>query len=406
MSDDATTGPGMGGGPEPGRQDHGQPQFGVGAGGWQPLGEYDSEATMHVSFTGPFPDPIAVSHGADPLAAPGQGYAPVPPDQGGAAPGSWWQPSEAPAHPDVPHGSAPFEGTAWQQPAAAEDADNHWSVPFVSDDQAEESGEYSVGQMIAPYPQAAEAPADPPGPEQEAAGADGEAPDAAARPEPVPGEFPEPGEPAAEPQEFPEPDAGLPEPSSDHPTVSYVLRVNGSDRPVTDAWLGESLLYVLRERLGLAGAKDGCEQGECGACSVQVDGRLIASCLLPAATAAGCEVRTVEGLSQDGGASDVQRALASSGAVQCGFCVPGMAMTVHDLLEGNHRPTDLQIRQAICGNLCRCSGYQGVLDAVREVVEGRAAAAEEAAAAEGQPAAEGAWIPHQSSGPSDGGAAV
>ncbi|MFJ6796451.1 2Fe-2S iron-sulfur cluster-binding protein [Streptomyces sp. NPDC091268] len=161
----------------------------------------------------------------------------------------------------------------------------------------------------------------------------------------------------------------------EHPQASYVLRVNGADRPVTGAWIGESLLYVLRERLGLAGAKDGCSQGECGACAVQVDGRLVASCLVPAATAAGSEVRTVEGLATDGELSDVQRALCGSGAVQCGFCVPGMAMTIHDLLEGNHAPTELETRQALCGNLCRCSGYKGVIEAVREVVAGREAAA-------------------------------
>ncbi|MEV0252713.1 2Fe-2S iron-sulfur cluster-binding protein [Streptomyces sp. NPDC050732] len=166
----------------------------------------------------------------------------------------------------------------------------------------------------------------------------------------------------------------------DHPLVSYVLSVNGTDRPVTDAWIGESLLYVLRERLGLAGAKDGCSQGECGACNVQVDGRLVASCLVPAATTAGSEVRTVEGLAADGQPSDVQRALAACGAVQCGFCVPGMAMTVHDLLEGNPAPSDLETRRALCGNLCRCSGYRGVLDAVREVVAEREATS--AAAAE------------------------
>ncbi|MGI5352654.1 2Fe-2S iron-sulfur cluster-binding protein [Streptomyces sp. CA-250714] len=171
----------------------------------------------------------------------------------------------------------------------------------------------------------------------------------------------------------------------EHPHVSYVLRVNGVDRPVASAWIGESLLYVLRERLGLAGAKDGCSQGECGACSVQVDGRLVAACLVPAATAAGSEVRTVEGLSADGTPSDVQCALAESGSVQCGFCVPGLAMTVHDLLEGNHAPTELETRKAISGNLCRCSGYRGVLDAVRTVVEQRTAHAErEAAEAEAQ----------------------
>lgn len=168
--------------------------------------------------------------------------------------------------------------------------------------------------------------------------------------------------------------------------------MNGVDRPVSDAWIGESLLYVLRERLGLAGAKDGCSQGECGACNVQVDGRLVASCLVPAATTAGSEVRTVEGLAVDGEPSDVQRALAECGAVQCGFCIPGMAMTVHDLLEGNHAPSELETRQALCGNLCRCSGYRGVLDAVREVVEGREATAEAAVTA---PDEDGPRIPHQ-----------
>ncbi|CAM5668376.1 hypothetical protein GCM10010329_35720 [Streptomyces spiroverticillatus] len=181
---------------------------------------------------------------------------------------------------------------------------------------------------------------------------------------------------------------------SEHPSASYVLRVNGADRPVTDAWIGESLLYVLRERLGLAGAKDGCSQGECGACAVQVDGRLVASCLVPAATTAGSEVRTVEGLATDGEPSDVQRALANCGAVQCGFCIPGMAMTVHDLLEGNHAPTELETRQALCGNLCRCSGYRGVLEAVRDVVAEREASAEAAATG---PTSDEARIPHQAS---------
>ncbi|HET9380012.1 MAG TPA: (2Fe-2S)-binding protein, partial [Streptomyces sp.] len=180
-------------------------------------------------------------------------------------------------------------------------------------------------------------------------------------------------------------------PHEDHPLASYVLRVNGTDRPVNDAWIGESLLYVLRERLGLAGAKDGCSQGECGACNVQVDGRLVASCLVPSVTAAGSEVRTVEGLATDGRPSDVQRALARCGAVQCGFCVPGMAMTVHDLLEGNPAPTELETRQALCGNLCRCSGYRGVVDAVKEVVAEREAHAAEAADTD----TDGPRVPHQ-----------
>ncbi|WP_326792351.1 2Fe-2S iron-sulfur cluster-binding protein [Streptomyces sp. NBC_00841] len=193
------------------------------------------------------------------------------------------------------------------------------------------------------------------------------------------------------------PDTPLDTPS-EHPSASYVLHVNGADRPVTDAWIGESLLYVLRERLGLAGAKDGCSQGECGACNVQVDGRLVASCLVPAATAEGSEVRTVEGLAVDGEPSDVQRALADCGAVQCGFCIPGMAMTIHDLLEGNHAPSELETRQALCGNLCRCSGYRGVLDAVNEVIAGREAsteAAREPGAATADAHSTEARIPHQ-----------
>ncbi|MEU1869718.1 2Fe-2S iron-sulfur cluster-binding protein [Streptomyces sp. NPDC019793] len=189
-------------------------------------------------------------------------------------------------------------------------------------------------------------------------------------------------------------------PGEEHPLASYVLRVNGADRPVTDAWIGESLLYVLRERLGLAGAKDGCSQGECGACNVQVDGRLVASCLVPSVTAAGSEVRTVEGLATDGRPSDVQRALARRGAVQCGFCVPGMAMTVHNLLEGNPAPTELEARQALCGNLCRCSGYRGVLEAVQEVVAEREAHAD--ADAQAGADTDEPRIPHQA-GPGAGG---
>ncbi|MFI8276227.1 (2Fe-2S)-binding protein [Streptomyces sp. NPDC085929] len=196
----------------------------------------------------------------------------------------------------------------------------------------------------------------------------------------------------------------------EHPLASYVLRVNGADRPVTGAWIGESLLYVLRERLGLAGAKDGCSQGECGACAVQVDGRLVASCLVPAATAASSEVRTVEGLASGGELSDVQQALCRSGAVQCGFCVPGMAMTIHDLLEGNHAPSELETRQALCGNLCRCSGYKGVIEAVREVVAERGATAGADAPASGSGTGNGngngsgpeARIPHQAP-PGEGG---
>ncbi|MFF5660579.1 (2Fe-2S)-binding protein [[Kitasatospora] papulosa] len=230
-----------------------------------------------------------------------------------------------------------------------------------------------------------------------------DAPETAAGAEPDPRPEPAPApEPAPEHELVPTEETTapvLPDGPSEHPSTSYVLHVNGADRPVSDAWIGESLLYVLRERLGLAGAKDGCSQGECGACNVQVDGRLVASCLVPAATTAGSEVRTVEGLAVDGEPSDVQRALAACGAVQCGFCIPGMAMTVHDLLEGNHAPSELETRQALCGNLCRCSGYRGVLDAVRDVVAAREATAEPVATApdDAEPR-----IPHQAA-PGEGG---
>ncbi|MBC3842543.1 2Fe-2S iron-sulfur cluster binding domain-containing protein [Streptacidiphilus sp. 4-A2] len=164
--------------------------------------------------------------------------------------------------------------------------------------------------------------------------------------------------------------------ADESPRASYTLRVNGVERPVAEAWIGESLLYVLRERLGLAGAKGGCDQGECGACSVQLDGQLTAACLVPAALAADSDIRTVEGLADDGTASDVQRALAESGAVQCGYCVPGLAMAVHDLLERNHQPAELETREALSGNLCRCTGYRGALAAVQAVARARAEQAE------------------------------
>lgn len=238
-------------------------------------------------------------------------------------------------------------------------------------------------------------------PEDRSAGTDApHEPEADAAPgtaSPRPAEAAGPAEPDGSAEETDEDDAPAPF-HEEHPLAAYVLRVNGSDRPVTDAWIGESLLYVLRERLGLAGAKDGCSQGECGACNVQVDGRLVASCLVPAVTTAGSEIRTVEGLAVDGRPSDVQRALAKCGAVQCGFCVPGMAMTVHDLLEGNPAPTELEARQALCGNLCRCSGYRGVLRAVQDVVAER----EAVAAAEAETDGDEARIPHQA-GPGAGG---
>jgi carbon-monoxide dehydrogenase small subunit len=157
---------------------------------------------------------------------------------------------------------------------------------------------------------------------------------------------------------------------------SYRLSVNGRDLAVEGAWMGESLLYVLHDRLGLLGAKNACEQGECGSCSVLVDGRLVCSCLVLAATAFGQEIVTVEGLSPDPGAlTDVQAAFVDSGAVQCGFCTPGLVVAVHDLLDQNPDPTELEIREAISGNLCRCTGYGRILAAVDSVRAARLAKA-------------------------------
>jgi aerobic carbon-monoxide dehydrogenase small subunit len=157
--------------------------------------------------------------------------------------------------------------------------------------------------------------------------------------------------------------------------ASYTLRVNGTEREVSDAWLGESLLYVLRERLGLAGSKNACEQGECGSCSVLVDGSLVCACLVLAAAAAGREIRTVEGLGDAAGdLTDVQQAFVDNAAVQCGFCTPGLIVSIHDLLARRPRPTDLELREAISGNLCRCTGYGRILAAVEQVVAERAAA--------------------------------
>jgi carbon-monoxide dehydrogenase small subunit len=153
----------------------------------------------------------------------------------------------------------------------------------------------------------------------------------------------------------------------------YVLRVNGDEHAVADAWLGESLLYVLRERLGFPGAKAGCEQGECGSCSVFVDTTLVCACLVLAAAAVDTEITTLEGLqpSARGAVTDVQRAFVETGAVQCGFCTPGLVMAVHALLETDPEPTDLAVREAISGNLCRCTGYGRILEAVEVAVAAR-----------------------------------
>ena len=141
------------------------------------------------------------------------------------------------------------------------------------------------------------------------------------------------------------------------------LTVNGEVREA-DVWPGESLLYALRERLGLPGSKNACEQGECGSCSVLLDGRLVCACLVLAAQADGHEVVTVEGLAQDGDLHPVQEAFVQSGAVQCGFCTPGLVVAAADLLRRTPHPSDDEIREALSGNLCRCTGYQKIVEAV------------------------------------------
>jgi carbon-monoxide dehydrogenase small subunit len=142
-------------------------------------------------------------------------------------------------------------------------------------------------------------------------------------------------------------------------------RVNGEWRE-TDVWPGSSLLYMLREHLGLPGSKNACEQGECGSCSVWMDGEVVCSCLVLAAQAEGREIRTVESLSEDGDEPHpVQEAFVEAGAVQCGFCTPGLVVAVVDLLERDPQPTEATVREALSGNLCRCTGYQKILDAVR-----------------------------------------
>jgi carbon-monoxide dehydrogenase small subunit len=142
------------------------------------------------------------------------------------------------------------------------------------------------------------------------------------------------------------------------------LTVNG-EKCETDVWGGESLLFALREQLGLPGSKNACEQGECGSCSVLLDGTLVCSCLVLAAQANGHEVTTVEGVATDGALHKVQEAFVAAGAVQCGFCTPGLIVATVDLLEHTPSPSDDEIREALSGNLCRCTGYQKIFDAVR-----------------------------------------
>jgi aerobic carbon-monoxide dehydrogenase small subunit len=151
----------------------------------------------------------------------------------------------------------------------------------------------------------------------------------------------------------------------------YSLHVNGSLHEVRDAWVGESLLYVVRERLGLMGSKGACEQGECGSCSVLIDDELVCSCLVLAASATNQEIVTVEGLAPPGSPSDVQQAFVEFGAVQCGFCTPGLIMAAHALLERTPQPTYTEIREELSGNICRCTGYGRIIDAVQRVAVSR-----------------------------------
>ena len=142
------------------------------------------------------------------------------------------------------------------------------------------------------------------------------------------------------------------------------VRVNGSEHQA-DCWEGESLLFALREKLGYPGSKNACEQGECGSCSVLLGGQLVCACLVLAAQADGHEVVTVEGLAPDGELHPVQEAFVEAGAVQCGFCTPGLIVAGHDLLTRRPDPSEADVREALAGNLCRCTGYAKIFDAVR-----------------------------------------
>jgi carbon-monoxide dehydrogenase small subunit len=150
--------------------------------------------------------------------------------------------------------------------------------------------------------------------------------------------------------------------------VRITLTVNGEPLEA-DLWGGESLLTMLRDTLELPGSKNACEQGECGSCSVLMDGELVCSCLVLAAQAEGHEIVTVEGLATEDGLHPVQQAFVDAGAVQCGFCTPGLVVAVADLLERTPTPSDDEIREALSGNLCRCTGYVKIFDAVRLAAE-------------------------------------
>jgi carbon-monoxide dehydrogenase small subunit len=151
--------------------------------------------------------------------------------------------------------------------------------------------------------------------------------------------------------------------------MRIACRVNGRPRVAEDVWEGSSLLALLREHLDLPGSKNACEQGECGSCSVYLDGSLVCSCLVLGGQAQGCEVVTVEGLASGDVPHPVQEAFLEAGAVQCGFCTPGFVVATHDLLTRTPRPTTVQIREALAGNICRCTGYAKIIDAVHLAAE-------------------------------------
>ncbi len=153
----------------------------------------------------------------------------------------------------------------------------------------------------------------------------------------------------------------------------YNLTVNGETHQVHDSWVGESLLYVLRERLGLPGSKGACEQGECGSCTVIMDGQAICSCLVMAATAIDSDIQTVENLSPNGVLTEVQNAFITEGGVQCGFCTPGLVVAIEHLLSQNSDPSELEIKEAISGNICRCTGYGRIFEAVETAISMRKA---------------------------------
>jgi carbon-monoxide dehydrogenase small subunit len=146
-------------------------------------------------------------------------------------------------------------------------------------------------------------------------------------------------------------------------TIKIDFSVNGESRTV-DAYPMERLLDVLREQLHLTGSKEGCGEGECGACSVLIDGKIVNSCLVPVAQVAGASIRTIEGVASGEQLHAVQQAFIECGGAQCGICTPGMVMAAVNLLERNPNPTEADIREGLAGNLCRCTGYMKIFDSV------------------------------------------